>query len=71
MPPIELIWDLYLRQPFEHQSDEANIDLSCGIVQGSLKVFEQAFTSLKPACRLTSQATGIHWVLVAGDTPVS
>ncbi|WP_442948469.1 hypothetical protein [Nostoc sp.] len=42
---IEPIWDLYLRQPFEHQSDEANIDLSCGIVQGSLKVLDQAFTT--------------------------
>jgi hypothetical protein len=37
--------DLLIRQPFDHQSDKTQIEFCCGIVERSLKVFDQTFTA--------------------------
>ncbi|MEH2463988.1 hypothetical protein [Nostoc sp.] len=36
---IESIWDLFVRQSFEHQSDKTQIEFCRGMVERSLKVF--------------------------------
>lgn len=46
---MEPFWDLFIRQPFEHQPDEIQIEFRSSIDEGLLKVLDQTLTALHPS----------------------
>jgi len=48
---IEPIWELCICSPFEHQSDETQIEFRRSMAERSLEVFDQTLTALSPGVR--------------------